>query len=87
MHINQFFRTTFNKKRIIVFQGLEYNQSINKSIKRYYHPAVYSIKKLLVSNFKNKEFKFRPDIFALFWKKKHCFESLCTKRQTFQQHD
>lgn len=74
------------RKRIIVFQGLECN-AINQSIKRYKHPAVYSIKKFLVSNFKNRVFKFRPEMLVLFWKKKQCFESPCTTRQTFQQHD
>lgn len=73
------------RKRIIVFQGRM--QSINQSIKRYKHPAVYSIKKFLVSNFKNRVFKFRPEMLVLCWKKKQCFESPCTTRQTFQQHD
>lgn len=73
------------RKRIIVFQGRM--QSINQSIKRYKHPAVYSIKLFLVSNFKNRVFKFRPEMLVLFWKKKQCFESPCTTRQTFQQHD
>lgn len=73
------------RKRIIVFQGRM--QSINQSIKRYKHPVVYSIKIFLVSNFKNRVFKFRPEMLVLFWKKKQCFESPCTTRQTFQQHD
>lgn len=73
------------RKRIIVFQGRMH--SINQSIKHYKHPAVYSIKIFLVSNFKNRVFKFRPEMLVLFWKKKQCFESPCTTRQTFQQHD
>lgn len=86
MNINQFCRPFIDKETNNCVSRPRM-QSIDQSIKRYKHPAVYSIKKILVSNFKNRVFKFRPEMLVLFWKKKQCFESPCTTRQTFQQHD